>query len=163
MKKPDGWRNGKFSGVLNEMGSHIIDLSNYLFDLSDAFVSYSKVNSVISNVDDIVLCNIEKPDLKLNFNFNWIDKSIRKPFFSFRLKMKDGSEIYFDQQMIEKKKDNKTFSKLYVTSLTENLNYYLRGVDFTLQMDSLINNPRKLCGVSDALTVNKLMNNILNK
>ena len=29
-KKPKGWRNGPFSGVLNEMGSHVLDLVSYL-------------------------------------------------------------------------------------------------------------------------------------
>lgn len=33
-KKPKGWRNGVYSGVLNEMGSHIIDLIVYLFDFN---------------------------------------------------------------------------------------------------------------------------------
>ena len=53
-KKPKGWRNGEYSGVLNEMGSHILDLLNYLIDLNGYKGIAGNKKSVVSDVDDIV-------------------------------------------------------------------------------------------------------------
>ena len=40
------------------MGSHIIDLTNFLFDIKDYEVLSSKINSYISDVDDEVTAQI---------------------------------------------------------------------------------------------------------
>ena len=45
-KKPSGWRNSEFSGVLNEMGSHLIDLCNYLFDIRTYEIQQKKSNQL---------------------------------------------------------------------------------------------------------------------
>ena len=65
--KPKGWRNGEYSGVLNEVGSHILDLSNYLFNLKNYKIVSKKIESVISDVDDIVTLEIESNKKKYNF------------------------------------------------------------------------------------------------
>ena len=98
--KPTGWRNGNFSGVLNEMGSHIIDTLNYLFNLSDFEVLHSDLISEISDLDDIVNTKIISSNKKISIDLNWVDKTKRKPVFDFEITMKKNEKIKFDQQKI---------------------------------------------------------------
>lgn len=160
--KPKGWRNGVFSGVLNEMGSHILDLNNYLFNISDYSIESKEIKSHISDVDDEVRFSINSKDRAFNFYFNWVDKSIRKPMFNFELKLKNGSAVYFDQQKVEITKDEQV-KKVSVVELEQRIPFYLRGVDFTKQMDDLIKDQQALCTIADALVTNNLMNQILDK
>jgi predicted dehydrogenase len=160
--KPKGWRNGAYSGVLNEMGSHIIDLNNYLFNIKDYKIESKEIKSHISDVDDEVSFAIDSNKRKFNFYFNWVDKSIRKPIFMVRLKHKDGREITFDQQKITIIKDDKV-SNITVVELEQDIPFYLRGVDFTSQMEDLIGSQKTLCSVTQALEVNSLMKKILDK
>ena len=162
-QKPTGWRNGNYSGVLNEMGSHIIDLSNYLFGLKNFKVEKSEIKSVFSDVDDIVYSKIITDYKIFNFNLNWVDSSIRKPVFDFEVILKKNKKIVFDQQKIEIFKSNKLIEKKYTVDLIQQIPYYLRGVDFTSQMLDLINHKSNLCRVEDALLVNNVMNKILEK
>lgn len=158
--KPKGWRNGAYSGVLNEMGSHIIDLNNYLFSIKDYTIESKEIKSHISDVDDEVTFAIDSNNRKFNFYFNWVDKSIRKPKFLVRLKLKDGREITFDQQKITISKDGDV-KNISVVELEQDVPFYLRGVDFTNQMEDLIYSQQTLCSIKEALTVNGLMKKIL--
>lgn len=155
--KPKGWRNGEYSGVLNEVGSHILDLSNYLFDLKKYKIISSKTQSVMSDVDDIVHIELLSNDKKYNFNFNWVNKNIRKPSFNFKLKLKDNTEVFFDQQKIELSKNNQIFKNLSVVDLASKVPFYLRGIDFTNQMLDLINDCVVMTNVEEALLVNKII------
>ena len=159
-KKPEGWRNGKFSGVLNEMGSHIIDLTNFLFDIKDYEVLSSKINSYISDVDDEVTAQIYSNEKKINFYFNWVDKTKRKPEFKFRLVMKNDEKVIFDQQKVtifDKKNNSKIIS---VADIAEKTPYYLRGIDFSKQMLSILGDKKNLCSLEGGYLVNKIMNDI---
>lgn len=160
--KPKGWRNGAFSGVLNEMGSHILDLNNFLFGIDDYVIESKEIQSHISDVDDEVRFEIKSRDRKFGFYFNWVDKSIRKPMFSVRLKLKDGSEISFDQQKIIVIKDGKS-RNISVVELEQDIPFYLRGVDFTKQMQDLIGGQKTLCNIGQAMITNNLMKKILEK
>lgn len=151
--KPKGWRNGNYSGVLNEVGSHIIDLTNYLFDISNFSVIESYSKSIISDIDDIVKAKIQSKNRNFNFYFNWVDKKLRKPFFSFSLTKNDGTSIYFDQQKVEF--DGKKI--ISVVDLAESVPFYLRGIDFTKQMIDLTQGCNTLCNLNDATLVNKIM------
>ena len=56
----------KYSGVLTEMGSHIIDLIQFIIEEDDYILKSSKINSVITDIDDIVeakLCTGNKIDV----------------------------------------------------------------------------------------------------
>ena len=161
-KKPVGWRNGAYSGVLNEMGSHIIDLINYLFDIEDFKIAERVIVSVISDVDDIVKIKLSSKNRIFNFHFNWVDQSIRKPVFNITLKLKDNSIVTFDQQNVVIEKDGES-NRITVVDIKEEIPFYLRGLDFTKQMLALIGSGEKMCNCDEALTVNKLMNEILNK
>ena len=161
--KPKGWRNTKFSGVLNEMGSHVIDLSNYLFDLSKFEVKSSKVVSHISDIDDEVSAEILSGTRMIKFHFNWVNKKIRKPIFQFNIKTINGDIIIFDQQKIEIIRKNSSKKYISVVDINKKVPYYLRGVDFTNQMLDLIGDRKKMCSAKEAFLVNKIMSEIIRK
>jgi len=131
-KKPKGWRNGKFSGVCNEMGSHVIDLIQYVINEKELELISSEVQSIISDVDDIVEANLKtKNEINVSLYFNWVNKKVRKPVFAIDIEMKDGHKYCIDQQQINKYKFDKFITKVSVTDLAKTVPYYLRGVDFT--------------------------------
>ena len=163
-KKPTGWRNGSFSGVLNEMGSHVIDLIQYIVGNDHMEVLSSKKESIVSDIDDIVEATLKtKNDISISMYFNWVKKEIRKPVFGIEVQMKDGSKYSIDQQQINKYSSTGDFiEKVAVTDLAKPVPFYLRGVDFTDQMLDLLGDNKIMASINDALAVNTLMEKILN-
>lgn len=163
-KKPTGWRNGSFSGVLNEMGSHVIDLIQYIVGDDQMQVLSSKKKSIVSDIDDIVEATLKtKKDISVSLYFNWVKKDVRKPIFGIEIEMKDGTKYYIDQQQVNKYNSNGEFiEKVAVTNLAKAVPFYLRGVDFTDQMLDLLGDQKIMASVNDALEVNILMEKILN-
>ena len=163
-KKPTGWRNGSFSGVLNEMGSHVIDLIQYIVGNDQMEVLSSKKESIVSDIDDIVEATLKtKNDISISMYFNWVKKEIRKPVFGIEVQMKDGSKYSIDQQQINKYSSTGDFiEKVAVTDLAKPVPFYLRGVDFTDQMLDLLGDNKIMASINDALAVNTLMEKILN-
>ena len=162
--KPKGWRNGSFSGVLNEMGSHVIDLLQYIIGTNEMNVETSKKESVVSDVDDIVEATLRtKDNLQVSIYLNWVKKDVRKPIFGIKIKMKDGCTYFIDQQQIKKYSANGEYlSRVTVTDIAQTVPFYLRGVDFTNQMKSLLGDGAEMAKLDDALGVNIIMNKILN-
>jgi predicted dehydrogenase len=163
-KKPTGWRNGSFSGVLNEMGSHVIDAIKYIVGNDQMDVLSSKKESVVSDIDDIVEATLKtKSDISISLYFNWVKKEVRKPVFGIEIEMKDGNKYSIDQQQVNKYNSNGDFiEKVSVTDLAKAVPFYLRGVDFTDQMLDLLGDQKIMASVNDALSVNTLMEKILN-
>ena len=163
-KKPKGWRNGKFSGVCNEMGSHVIDLIQYITNENELDLISSKVKSIISDVDDIVEANLKsKNGIDVSLHFNWVNKKVRKPIFAIDIEMKGGDKYCIDQQQINKYKGDEFIKKVSVTDLAKTVPYYLRGVDFTDQIIDLLNDNKIMATASQALNVNNTIAKILNK
>ena len=163
-KKPTGWRNESFSGVLNEMGSHVIDTIKYIVGNDQIDVLSSKKESIVSDIDDIVEATLKtKSDIFISLYFNWVKKEIRKPVFGIEIEMKNGSKYSIDQQQLNKYNRNGDFiQKVSVTDLAKSVPFYLRGVDFTDQMLDLLGDHKIMANINDALSVNILMEKILN-
>ena len=163
-KKPIGWRNGAFSGVLNEMGSHVIDLMQYIIGISQMDVISSKKESIVSDVDDVVEASLKtKNDISISIYLNWVKKDVRKPVFGIDIEMKNGIKYSIDQQQINKyNADGEFIEKVAVTGLAKAVPFYLRGVDFTDQMLNLLGDQKIMASLNDALAVNKTMEKILN-
>ncbi len=162
--KPKGWRNGPFSGVLNEMGSHVIDLLQYIIGTNEMNVVTSKKESVVSDIDDIVEATlITKDNLQVSIYLNWVKKDVRKPVFGIEIKMKNGYKYFIDQQQIKKYSANGEYlTRVSVTDIAQTVPFYLRGIDFTNQMQSLLGDGAEMAKLHDALGVNIIMNKILN-
>jgi predicted dehydrogenase len=164
-KKPTGWRNGSFSGVLNEMGSHVIDAILYIVGYEEMVVLSSKKQSIVSDIDDVVEASLKTiNDISISLYFNWVKKEVRKPVFSINIEMNDGNKYFINQQQVNKYDSNGNFlKKISVTDLAKTVPFYLRGVDFTDQMTDLLGEQKIMASVSEALAVNSLMEKILKK
>ena len=72
-------RDVKFAGVCNEMGSHVIDLIQYIINEKELDLINSEVQSIISDVDDIVDANlITKNEIDVSLYFNWVNFCLKK-------------------------------------------------------------------------------------
>lgn len=162
-KKPKGWRNGSYSGVLNEMGSHVIDLILYITGNDKMDVLTSKKESIISDVDDIVEAELKtESGISVSMYFNWVKKDVRKPVFGLEIEMKDGSKYSIDQQQVNKYDLNgDLIERISVTDIAKTVPFYLRGIDFTDQMLDLIGEQKIMASINEALEVNTTMNKIL--
>ena len=161
--KPTGWRNGPFSGVLNEMGSHVIDLIQYIVGNVQMEVLSSKTQSIISDIDDITEAKLKtKSDISVSMYFNWVKNDVRKPVFGIEIEMKNGCKYSIDQQQVNKYNSNGDFiEKVSVADLAKAVPFYLRGVDFTDQMLDLLGDQKIMASLDNALAVNTLMKRIL--
>jgi len=161
-QKPKGWRNGTYSGVTNEEGAHIIDLCVYLFGLSDPSVINKQSESIISDVDDIVIADLEDKLIKYHFHFDWVNKEYRKPVFKFIATLKDGTFIRFDQQKAEHlDNSHNLLSKITVADLAQKVPFYLRGVEFTSQMQDFVGSKNTISSLSDALITRNVIKKLI--
>jgi len=162
-KKPVGWRNGPFSGVLNEVGSHVIDLIQYVLGTNKMEVKSAKTQSIVSDVDDILDSKlITDTNVLVSLYFNWVQKDVRKPVFTLDITMNDGIRYFVDQQQIIKSNHlGENIDKISTTDISESVPFYLRGIDFTKQMEDLLNDCSVMANVSEGLEVNKIIDKIL--
>lgn len=148
-KKQGTWRSNpeEGGGCLMDYASHVVDLLNYLISpVSEVYSSI--VKSVYStNVDDAVYAL-----LKLNNNVtgvlsvNWSDETYRKMSTSITVIgtrgkiISDASElkIYFKDAADCPEGYTKGWNVKYVTDLSEPVDFYLRGEEYSLQIDYFI-------------------------
>jgi predicted dehydrogenase len=161
-QKPIGWRNGSYSGVTNEVGAHIIDLCVYIFGLSDPSIINKQSKSIISDVDDILIADLEDKSIKYHFHFDWVNKDYRKPVFKFIISFKDGTFLKFDQQKTEYyDNSNNLISRISVADLTQKVPFYLRGVEFTSQMQDFVGLKKTISNLNDALITRNVIKKLI--
>ena len=150
-KPPKGWRNSEYGGVLNEMGSHLIDLMLYLGGGQEFNVLNSSIQSVISEVDDIVKVKGLLGEIEVELSLNWVNPDYRKPVWSGFVETLKQT-IRFDQQSIEDGFD------------AASVDYYVRGRDFSLQMKHFIENDKSIiCNSKEANAVHDVITKIKEK
>ena len=150
-KPPKGWRNSEYGGVLNEMGSHLIDIILYIGGGREFEVRRSYIRSVISDVDDIVEVKGLLGEIEVNLSLNWVNSDYRKPIWSGFVETSKRI-VHFDQQSIDC-----DFSPASV-------NYYVRGRDFSLQMKHFIENDNSIiCNSKEANRVHDVITKIKEK
>ena len=150
-KPPKGWRNTEYGGVLNEMGSHLIDLILYLGGNQEFKVLSSSVQSVISVVDDIVKVKGLLGDIEVEFSLNWVNPEYRKPIWSGFIET-SKQKVYFDQQSMD------------CGFKVDSVDYYVRGRDFSLQMKHFIENDKSIiCNSKEANKVHDVITKIKEK
>ena len=76
--------------------------------------------------------------------------------------MNDGIRYFVDQQQIIKSNHlGENIDKISTTDISESVPFYLRGIDFTKQMEDLLNDCSVMANVSEGLEVNKIIDKIL--
>ena len=151
IKPPKGWRNSEYGGVLNEMGSHLIDLMLYLGGGKEFNVLSSNIQSVVSDVDDIVSVKGILGNIEVELSLNWVNPDYRKPVWSGFVKTSKQT-IHFDQQSIDG------------GFKADTVDYYVRGRDFSLQMKHFIENDKSIiCKSKEANSVHDVITKIKEK
>ena len=148
-KKQETWRSNPLEGggCLMDYASHVIVLIN---DLLSPVVAAkgSTIKSVFSTqVDDAVYSILElSNDLSGVLSVNWSDETYRKMSTSITVIGTKGKIISDANELKVYFKDkecpagySKGWNVKYVTDLTKQVNFYLRGEEYSSQVDYFIN------------------------
>lgn len=146
-KKSDTWRSdpSEGGGCLMDYASHVIDLINYLVTPVSK-VHGAMLKSIYSTgVEDAVYALLETTKgLKGVLSVNWSDETYRKMSTSITLIGTKGKIICDAAELrIYFKEENgsgysKGWSTKYITDLTEEVDFYLRGEEYSAQLDYFI-------------------------
>jgi scyllo-inositol 2-dehydrogenase (NADP+) len=178
ISKPDdgeGWR-GKIEsggGALFEMGSHAIDLVNYIIGVPTK-VTGSVLNKVYSkNVEDIVSSTFQySSGITGTLYVNWVDPSYRKPSNKIEIFGSDGKILVSQHELkIFLKSENKDeklrkgWNTIYITDIFKNVPFYVRGNEFTSQLFHFVDNildkdKTNICSFTDAAETQRIIEEI---
>ncbi len=170
-----GWRSKKTQGggCLYECASHCIDLTIYLAGQPKR-VAGSIMQSIYSpEVDDLVSSTfIYDNGASGNIMVNWSDETYRKPANIVKI-FGTGGRIIADKHAFKvylKKADDangfeKGWTTRYITEFAESVRFYLRGNEFTRQLDYFVDCVEKgrtdnVSGFAEALKTDVIMEEI---
>ena len=170
-----GWRSKKTEGggCLYDFASHSIDLINYLIGPPDKIVG-SVLQSIHSaGIEDAVTSTfVYNNGLRGNLLVNWSDPSYRKPAYRFELQGRKGKIVadlhaykIFFRNTPSLDGFTQGWNQRYVTSFVEPVRFYVRGFEFTRQLDYFIEcitqgKPNQMCTFEDGLTADKVISQI---
>jgi predicted dehydrogenase len=146
--KQETWRSKPEDGggCLMDYASHVIDLINHILAPVTS-VKASMLKSIFSkDVDDAVYAMLELSNKVTGLlTVNWSDDTIRKMSTSITINAKKGKLISDANELKVYFKDNncpegysKGWNIKYVTDLTEEVSFYLRGEEYSAQIDYFI-------------------------
>ncbi|HEX3080216.1 MAG TPA: Gfo/Idh/MocA family oxidoreductase [Puia sp.] len=146
--KQDTWRSNpdEGGGCLMDYASHVIDLINYLLAPVTS-VKASVLKSIYSkNVDDAVYAMLELSNhVSGLLTVNWSDDTIRKMSTSVTINAQKGKLISDANELKVFFRDShcpggysKGWNIKYVTELTQEVAFYLRGEEYSAQIDYFI-------------------------
>lgn len=142
------WRSNKNEGggCLMDYASHTVDLIHYLLGPVEKVHSAQLKKIFSEEVEDAVYANLElRSGLSGLLSVNWSDETFRKMTTSVQLigtkgkLMADANElkVYFREDTRPNGYE-KGWNVRYVTDLTAPVSYYLRGEEYSAQIDSFI-------------------------
>jgi predicted dehydrogenase len=146
--KQDTWRSKPEDGggCLMDYASHVIDLINNILSPVSA-VKASMLKSIYSkDVDDAVFAMLELSNKVTGLlTVNWSDDTIRKMSTSVTINAKGGKLVSDANELKVYFKDNncpegysKGWNVKYVTDLTKEVAFYLRGEEYSAQVDYFV-------------------------
>ena len=170
-----GWRGKKNTGggCLYEFASHGIDLALYLFGMPDKVAGSVLQGIFSSEVEDWVSSTfVYRNRFSGTITVNWSDETYRKPANIITVNGTKG-KIVADKHAYKiflKASDpggrfQKGWNTVYITELAQSVSFYLRGNEFTRQLDYFVdcigNNAKEnLCSFADALQTDIVMDKI---
>lgn len=174
-KVKSGWRSKRAlgGGCLYDFASHGVDLINYIAG-QPVNVSGSILQNIYSeSVEDLVNTNFKYDgNLSGTLLVNWCDASYRKPTYRMELYCERGKiiadlhafKVFFNKQP-EGKLYKKGWNIRYITELVEPVRFYVRGFEFTRQLDYFIESIQigrkdSLCSFADGLAADIVMEKI---
>jgi predicted dehydrogenase len=149
-KKLNTWRSSpeEGGGCLMDYASHVIDLIHYLIDPVCKIKGKLKKTIYSSQVDDSVCALLEtENNISGLLSVNWSDETYRKMSTSVTISGINGKIIADSSELkVYFKTDNcpKSYSKgwniKYINELTDSTDFYLRGEEYSLQLEHFIHN-----------------------
>ncbi|TLV02832.1 Gfo/Idh/MocA family protein [Dyadobacter luticola] len=148
-EKAETWRSNpeEGGGCLMDYASHVIDLINYLLGTITS-VKGAMLESIYSkNVEDAVFCMLElSTEVTGILSVNWSDETYRKMSTSITILGKKGKiicdanelKVYFKSHDCPEGY-TKGWNIRNVTDLTDSVDFYLRGEEYSAQIDHFIN------------------------
>lgn len=142
------WRSAKSQGggCLYDFASHAVDLINYMLGKPDS-VSGTVMKSIYSEgVEDAVYSTLHyESGLSGRLISNWSDASVRKPSYRLSFSGTNGklvADLHAYKLFVRKAPpDNgamEGWSTNYITDFDTPVRFYLRGNEFTRQLDHFI-------------------------
>jgi predicted dehydrogenase len=159
------WRSkkSKGGGCLYDFASHSIDLINYLIGVPDKVTGtvLQQIHSI--GVEDTVSSTfLYDSGTRGNLLVNWSDPSYRKPAYNLEVLGRKGKltadlhayRIFFQDQP-DLAGFTKGWNQRYVTDFFQPVRFYLRGHEFTRQLDYFVDCmikglPNRVCSFEDA-------------
>jgi predicted dehydrogenase len=143
--KTGSWRGAKNTGggALYDYATHALDLLNYCVGRPNAVLSAALGSIFSEEVDDEVYALMSYKDGKTaTLNVNWSDESYRKMSTKLTINGTAG-KIVADRQEVQiylrearpEQSLNKGWNVRYTTELTEPVDYYLRGEEYSAQIE----------------------------
>lgn len=128
------WRSvGLSSGVLWDYGCHVIDIANFLLNglSNDVSIAHSVFEPKSNRLDEISL--IVAGECNTTISANWKDTRQRKANWRGSFETQAGDQVIFDQYSIRFRNADGTESFTNINTLDSDVQYYLRGEDFSRQ------------------------------
>jgi predicted dehydrogenase len=148
-EKVGTWRSekGQGGGCLYDYASHTIDLINFVLTKPVKVKGTQLKNIYSADVEDAVYSNLTLQNgLTGQLSVNWSDDTYRKMSTQITILGKKGKIIVDATELkIYLKEENKAlglekgWTTKYITDLTEQVDYYLRGEEYSAQVDHFIN------------------------
>ncbi|MCJ7609787.1 Gfo/Idh/MocA family oxidoreductase [Candidatus Bathyarchaeota archaeon] len=159
------WRSKKSEGggCLYDFASHSIDLINYLIGVPDKVVGtvFQSIHS--AGVEDAISSTfLYDSGTRGNLLVNWSDPSYRKPTYHFEALGRKGkiiADLHEYRLFLQEKASFNGFTvgwnQRYVTDFFEPVRFYLRGFEFTRQLDHFVDcisqgKPSQVCSFEQA-------------
>ena len=170
-----GWRTSHENGggAVFEMATHAIDLVNYLIGKPDK-VTGSSLNHIYSkNVEDAVSSTfLYNNGMTGTIFINWSDSTYRKPTNKIEI-FGEGGKMLVDQYSLkiymnkddEKNKLPQGWNTMYITDVFKPVSFYVRGNEFTRQLDHFIScirnrDQKNNCAFNDGVDTLEIVENI---
>jgi hypothetical protein len=133
-------------GCLMDYAAHILDLINHLIGKLETVKGADLISIYSKNVEDAIFCLLETADgIHGMINVNWSDDTYRKMSTSLIIHCEKGKvevdttelKVYFKNTDVPLTYE-KGWNIRHINTLTPTVNYYLRGEEYSLQIDKFI-------------------------
>jgi predicted dehydrogenase len=166
-------RKEKGGGVLLDLGSHAIDLAVYLLGAPSRVCGSVMQRIYSSEVEDLVSATLVfEGGVSATIKVNWSDESYRKPSNQLEILGTQGkilADRYGYKLFLREADPQRGFGKGWnhraITDLAGPVRFYLRGNEFTMQMDHFVHcieqgRTETLSSFREAFVTDRLMDDI---
>lgn len=142
------WRSRKSEGggCLYDFASHSVDMINYLIGVPDEITGTTFQSIYSEGVEDAVSSTfLYKTGVRGHLMVNWSDASYRKPAYRFEAFGRKGkiiADLHAYRIFLRERCSHNGFvegwNQRYVTDFFQPVGFYLRGYEFTRQLEHFI-------------------------